>query len=298
MKKKYIMLILVVLLTMAMTTTAFAKTGKGNPEGTVIEVEMDGEVCVSITIETEEDGTLKIYVPEGFDCSTLIGTVVVAKGEWTTEIVDDVEIVVFIAEWVKEADLDDDDGEGEGWGAGGVYCAEGSSKYYQHPLAQKIVDKYSADYPAVTTEWVMEKKCDGFGFGQIMLAIQTELAYQKKGEPGACVDVITDPPDPGDPSADPPGDDPVDEDLCAGQWLNKRKGGQGWGQIWKENGLVKNEKADKVPYGQFKKAEKQQKGPKEDKNSNGKGPEKGPDHPKNNKPDKGNKNKNQDDEGE
>lgn len=74
----------------------------------------------------------------------------------------------------------------------------------QHPVAAKIAEKYG-----VTYEQVMAWRCEGhFGFGQIVLALETSSLTGK--------------------SAD--------------ELLNQHGEGHGWGQIWKENGLTKNDK--------------------------------------------------------
>jgi hypothetical protein len=125
----------------------------------------------------------------------------------------------FNADWVRETDDDPEDpgdDTGNAWGQGGVYCAGGKENV--HPVAQKIADKYEVD-----PEWVMSYACDGHGFGGVMLALQTAEA---------------------------------NEGGDAEEYLAQRKEGKGWGQIWKENGLVKNDKADNPPPGQLKKPDK------------------------------------------
>ena len=247
--KKILKILLVTLtLSLVVTSTAFAKPGKGNPTGEVISIDEAGGTITILTTDNEE---LTITVPADFDFSTVsIGMTVKAKGTWTDD--------GFIAQWVKEKEADDiedeateepggeseteESEEGNAWGEGGIYCAGGKEK--DHPMAAKIAEKYG-----VSVEWVMSYACDGFGFGGVMLALQTQEA--------------------GGDSA---------EDA-----LNKRKEGKGWGQIWKENGLVGNDKADSPPPGQLKKPDKdvgppEGKGPDKDKgpnpNSNGVGPNK------------------------
>ena len=63
--------------------------------------------------------------------------------------------------------------------------------------------------------------CEGQGFGGVMLALQTQQAGSEGSE-------------------------------SAGDFLNKRKEGKGWGQIWKDSGLVGNDKADTPPPGLLK----------------------------------------------
>lgn len=236
MRKLLSILTLVVILMMAITSVAAAKIGVGNPKGVIDEIvtEADGTVLITLLLEDETD-PLVITMPEGFDLEAAgleVGMLVVAKGEWTEE--------GFNADWVKEAEEDDEeepeeveepeeteepeeeegeegDGEGNAWGQGGVFCAEGG-KDKVHPVAQKIADKYEVD-----PEWVMSYACDGHGFGGVMLALQTAAANEG-----------------GDADA----------------YLAKRKEGKGWGQIWKEDGLTKNDKADNPPPGHLKKPDK------------------------------------------
>ena len=216
MRKILSVLTLVVILMMTISSVAGAKTGVGNPKGEIIEITSAEDGTVTITLKLEDESELLVTMPEDFDLENSgleVGMLVVAKGEWTED--------GFIAVWVREAgddpdDPDDPSGTGNAWGQGGVYCAGGKENI--HPVAQKIADKYEVD-----PEWVMEQACNGFGFGGVMLALQTAKANQG-----------------GDPDA----------------YLAQRKEGKGWGQIWKENGLVKNDKADNPPPGQLKKPDK------------------------------------------
>ena len=237
MKKILMIFTLALVLTLAVSTAAFAKAGVGNPKGEITAIDTEGG---TVTIMTE-DGELVLTLPEGYDFGDLqIGDYVVAKGAWTAE--------GFDADWVKLADDEEteveeteepivteeteegeENGEDGGWGEGGVYCNGGKDK--PHPVAQKIADKYG-----VSVEWVMSYACDGFGFGGVMLALQTQAANGEGGE-------------------------------TADQVLAKKKAGQGWGQIWKDSGLTKTDKADSPPPGQLKKEEKQT-GPPEDKGPN------------------------------
>ena len=70
-----------------------------------------------------------------------------------------------------------------------------------HPMATGIAETYGADEGEV-----MNMFCNGFSIGEIMLALQTQ---QMNGTPA--------------------------EDSLA-----QRQNGQGWGQIWREAGLIGN----------------------------------------------------------
>ena len=74
----------------------------------------------------------------------------------------------------------------------------------QHPVAAKIAEKYGVAY-----EQVMAWRCEAhFGFGEIVLALQTSALTGKTPE----------------------------------ELLGQHGEGHAWGQIWKENGLTKNDK--------------------------------------------------------
>jgi hypothetical protein len=140
---------------------------------------------------------------------------------------------------------DDDDGEGQGKGKGkgqdknknkkggdgdggkaaSAYCSGEKDK--EHPFAAGIAETYDADL-----EEVMGYFCQGFGFGQIMLALQT----------GKMENV----------------------DASVADMLAARESGQGWGQIWKDMDLIGNKDHGKSPPGQLKKPDKG-KGPPEGK---------------------------------
>jgi hypothetical protein len=77
-----------------------------------------------------------------------------------------------------------------------------------------------AETYGASTEEVMGYFCEGYSFGAIMLALQTS------------------------------GGD-------VGGMLAKRKAGQGWGQIWKEMGLIGSEKEGHSPPGLLKKPDKE-----------------------------------------
>jgi hypothetical protein len=160
-RKAVFILALLVGLLLAITPVAFARTGRGNPKGVITDIDSEAG---TITIQVDEDETLTITLPDGFDYKTIDeGMFVVAKGTWIED--------YFQAIWVKEedpeeADLADGEEGGHAWGRGGIYCAGGKIK--QHPMALKIAELYG-----VEPEWVMGDFCNGQGFGTIMLALQT-----------------------------------------------------------------------------------------------------------------------------
>ena len=114
-------------------------------------------------------------------------------------------------------DGDEDEDQAEGGKDNSAYCADGKQEK-PHPLAAKLADRYD-----VTEEWVMDYFCDGYGMGQIMLALKTSE-----------LDGI---------DADP--------DFL----LAERANGIGWGNIWKDLGLIGNEKEGHSPPGLLKKSD-------------------------------------------
>ena len=119
------------------------------------------------------------------------------------------------AEWVKPIGKGKGKGneeKAEGKKDNSAFCDE-NKKDKPHPLAEKIGERFG-----VGEDWVMGYFCDGYGMGAIMLAVKTG---QLDGSDA--------------------------EDL-----LEQRAEGQGWGQIWKEKGLIGSEKQGFSPPGHLK----------------------------------------------
>jgi len=119
-----------------------------------------------------------------------------------------------------ENEVDDDDLE-EGSKLNSAYCKDGKQEK-PHPLAAKMAKRYD-----VTEDWVMGYFCNGYGMGAIMLALKTSQ-----------IDGI---------AADP--------DFL----LTERANGVGWGNIWKNIGLIGSEREGHSPPGLLKKPEKKNK---------------------------------------
>lgn len=96
---------------------------------------------------------------------------------------------------------EDDDEMGEGPSTG-FYCIQSD---VPHPFGERLAERYGVEY-TILQGWF----CEGFGWGQIMLALQTGM--------------IT-------------GDDP-------GALLEERSSGLGWGEIWQNLGLIGKDKSD------------------------------------------------------
>jgi hypothetical protein len=118
------------------------------------------------------------------------------------------------AEWVKQVGKgrgkNDDQDKPEGKKDNSAFCDEGKQDK-PHPLEDKIEERFNVPEEG----WVMDYFCAGYGMGAIMLALKTS----------------------GLDGADP-------EEL-----LKSRARGQGWGQIWKDMGLIGSEKDGHSPPG-------------------------------------------------
>jgi hypothetical protein len=101
-----------------------------------------------------------------------------------------------------------EDGEisdGDSDPGGGYYCDPSSEE--MHPFGEGLADRYGVEYE-ILQEWF----CNGFGWGQIMLALETS-------------DIIS--------------TDEDFEDLEGFEaLLARRNGGEGWGEIWQDLGLI------------------------------------------------------------
>lgn len=200
---------LVAMLSMSTAGPAFAGKG-GNPKGTIESIDDSGEF---FTLETE-DGMVTVYLPEGFDIESIaVDMYVVVRGEWDGE---DTFYAITVRESTPEDeaegdddddvddpgdDDDDDDDDGENNGNHQNVYCTGR-KDYAHPMATGIADTYGADAGEI-----MNMFCNGFSIGEIMLALQTQLMNGT----------------------------PPEETLA------QRQNGQGWGQIWKDAGLIGNQ---------------------------------------------------------
>ena len=111
-------------------------------------------------------------------------------------------------------DKDKNKEKNEGFKDNSAFCAEGKQEK-PHPLAPKMAERFG-----VTEEMVMGYFCEGYSMGAIMLAIKTRQLEGMTDTPG---------------------------DLLA-----SRAAGNGWGQIWKELGLIGNEKEGHSPPGLLK----------------------------------------------
>jgi len=234
MKKLMLSVLLGIVFTAFSVSLVAAKPGKVNLEGEIIAVDVVG---LTITIQNVENETVVIHFPADYAFSFTaadIGILVHVKGD----LQEDSSV---LAKFVKPVELE---GDGEGSKDDSAYCS--GEKEKNHPAAVFLHLTFNKEI-----EEIMGYFCDGFGFGQISLALQTEKVTG----------------------------------VEYGTLLANRAEGQGWGQIWQELGYKGKPKGDdKIPPGHEKHPEKDK-----DKDKD-KGPD-DDDEPKEKKPKKDKKKK-------
>ena len=218
--KKVLLAVLVGLVFLSLSfSLALANPGKVNLKGEITAVDTDAP---SITIRTADDveHTIHFSPDYPFDFTAEdVGGFVQVKGVIQEE-------VTILATWVKpivdEEDGDDGDDDGEETKEDSAYCS--GEKETHHPVAVVLANRFDKE-----VEEIMGYFCDGFGIGQIYLALKTE--------------VIT--------------------GVDYGESLAKRGEGKGWGEVWEELGYKGKPKDDaKTPPGQDKDKDKDKdKGP-------------------------------------
>ena len=208
MKKTLIATILVLMIASFASERTFARKGKLNIKGEVKAIDVG-----ALTIESNKGETFVISIPEEFDISDIqVGDSVLVKA---TAAEDGSWVAVSIKKVGPRSEDDDEVEKPEGFRVNSAFCAQGKQDK-PHPLAPKIAQRYG-----VSEEWVMEKFCEGYSIGAIMLAIKTSQ-----------IDGMTATPD---------------------ELLADRASGTGWGLIWKGLGLIGSEKNGHSPPGLLKK---------------------------------------------
>jgi hypothetical protein len=160
------------------------------------EVEITGMVLsinapASFVVQTE-NGPYTVIPGEGFDFNSIqVGDTVEVEGSLN----EDGSIAATKIE-VESPEEEDDPAEEQDDPSEGYFCTQSE---VMHPFAERLLAHYDTDY-ATLQAWF----CDGFGWGQIMLALQTSEVT-----------------------------DDLPEDL-----LDRRRGGEGWGQIWQDLKLI------------------------------------------------------------
>ncbi|MFN2152844.1 MAG: DUF5666 domain-containing protein, partial [Anaerolineales bacterium] len=160
--KKFFFAILVGTVFLSLSfSLGLAKSGKVNLQGEITAVDVTAQ---TITIRTDEEipSTYTIYFsPDAVFGYTEddIGSFVHVKGELQ-------EDGTILAEWVKpiiEEDDEEEDGKEES-----AYCS--GKKATPHPAAIVLANRFDKE-----VEEIMGYFCDGFGIGQIYLALKTEV---------------------------------------------------------------------------------------------------------------------------
>lgn len=222
------------------------------PAGTVMgqaKTKVKGEITLledgSMELITK-DGSVTVIFPDDYDTNGLeVGLIVMVDGSWLNDenfkadaikIVDDQEEYEDEGKDIDDEDVDDKEEDEDSEDTfQNAFCT--GEKDTLHPLAAKIVERFGetgeeeaaegngevGDTQAVslTEEQVMTWFCEGHSFGQIMLALVTQKFD---------------------------GSDPQET-------LQMRKEGKGWGNIWKEKGLIGNA-SEGTPPGQIIKPDK------------------------------------------
>ena len=169
-----------------------------------------------LTVETKKGAIYDITIPADLELSGIeIGDSVLVKATAG-------ENGKWLAKLVKEVGSGNGSNENEieiedpeGFQEHAAYCSD-EKKAEAHPLAPIIAERYG-----VSEDFVMAYYCDGYSIGAIMLALRTSQLGEEVASP---------------------------DDL-----LISRASGNGWGQIWKELGLIGSEKEGHSPPGQLKK---------------------------------------------
>ena len=177
-----------------------------------------GQVNIKGEVMALGTGTLTIQTAQGETVTVTLPAgfdpTTLAVGDWVMVKGSLQPDESILAVWVKEIGPRSDDDDEDGVGRmNGAYCS-GAKLDRPHPVAVKLAESYG-----VTTEWVMGHFCSGHGMGAIMLALKM-------------------------------GDGEV---AKADALLAKRASGMGWGQIWKEEGLIGSEREGESPPGWLKK---------------------------------------------
>lgn len=180
------------------------------------KINIKGEVAAvdsgTLTVTSNKGETYVITIPADMDVSAVqVGDSVLVKA-----VVGDggawiAESIKLVGNGNDKSNNDNDKDKPEGFQNNSAFCAEGKQEK-PHPLAPKIAERFG-----VSEEMVMKYFCEGYSIGAIMLAIKTS---QLEG--------ITATPD----------------DLLA-----SRAGGNAWGHIWQELGLIGSEKDGHSPPG-------------------------------------------------
>jgi len=185
------------------------------------KINIKGEVTAmengTLTIASNKGDTYTITIPDNMDVSAVqVGDSVLVKATAGEGNTWIAESIKLVGNGNAKNDNNDED-KTEGFKDNSAFCADGK-QVKPHPLAPKIAERFG-----VSEEMVMGYFCDGYSIGAIMLAIKTSQMEGMTASP---------------------------DDL-----LGDRAAGNAWGLIWKDLGLIGNEKNGQSPPGLLKKEE-------------------------------------------
>jgi hypothetical protein len=189
----FVVVLVTVALVLAFAQPLAAKddTGEFEVEGTVLSID---PVTGAFRVQ-ERDGDVRVIIPPaGFDLGSLkVGDIVEVKGTLNED-----GSVSALSIKIEQAGEPVDK-------SGSYYCSQSA---VQHPAGGRLAERYEVPYATVQA-WF----CQGFGIGQIKLALQTARLTG----------------------------------VDAAALLEMRRAGQGWGRIWQGLYLVGRNRQDKLP---------------------------------------------------
>jgi hypothetical protein len=154
---------------------------------------------LSFVVLTADGQSISVIVAEGFDFTKLaVGQTVEVKGTLN----EDGTLTALRVEVEQPDDEPDQPGPSDGF-----YC---QNPDVQHPMGARLAERFGVDY-ATLLGWY----CQGYGWGQIMLALKTSQVT---------------------------GEDPL-------TLLQERNAGAGWGHMWHDRGLNGHSAHDGQPNG-------------------------------------------------
>jgi hypothetical protein len=259
-RKTFFILAIVLGLALSITTIALAKNFTYYVDGEITAVH--GDPPTSVDIMTDGGYTVTVSLPAGFTGTLVEGYTVFFKGLWVEGGFEAEDVTDFYMEAViltvnGDGTITIDTGDGipviitipdtfvgelnDGdivrlvgdmvdeilvWISLEVVDPEGVDEGNPEGWKGGIYCDGGKEHPVANKiaemygdpEWVKEQFCTGFGFGEIMHAIIL-----------------------------------ADGDLIMARWILAMRIDHGWGQIWKELGLAKNDKGSVPPPGQLKK---------------------------------------------
>ena len=211
MKKITLAVTLMLLLALLVPGPAFSKNDKININGEVTDIGAG-----TITVLSNKGEIFVVTLPTGFDLDSIqVGDSVLVKGYTAEDGSAIAESIKLLGNGKDTDDSDEDEDQAEGGKENSAYCTDGKQEK-PHPLAARLAERYG-----VTVEWVMGYFCDGYGMGQIMLALKTSELKGIEADPDTL--------------------------------LAERANGVGWGNIWKDLGLIGSEREAHSPPGLLKK---------------------------------------------